>query len=188
MNHILLYIFSNFTFHLEYDTFYYSIPHEYYKQDVTLRITSSMIEVYDGHNKRIALHIRRYTGPRYITREEHMPEHHTFKAMYDRFNGTRYRSWAHSIGEHTFFVIDSLLTQARMEEQAYRSCMGILQFSREYGTSRLEAACRKAHELHSFSYSTVYNIIKNRQEQISQVELFNPVITHENLRGASSFT
>ena len=58
-------------YHLEYDTFYYSIPYEYYKQDVCLRITSSMIEVYDGHNKRIALHIRRYTGPRFNKKYEY---------------------------------------------------------------------------------------------------------------------
>jgi len=175
-------------YHLEYDTFYYSVPHEYYKQDVTLRITNSMIEVYDGHNKRIALHTRRYTGPRYVTCEEHMPDNHKFKAFYDRFDGTRYRNWARTIGEHTFNVIDSLLKRARVEEQAYRSCMGILQLTKEYGACRLEAACKKAEDLSSFSYSTVYNILKNRQEEIKQGELFNPAITHENLRGAASFS
>jgi hypothetical protein len=69
----------------------------------------------------------------------------------------------------------------------YRSCMGILQSSKEYGASRLEAACKKARELSSPSYATVYNILKNRQEQVKQGELFKPIGKHENLRGAASF-
>ena len=174
-------------YHLEYDAFYYSVPHEYYKQDVTVRITTSMIEVYDGHNKRIALHQRRYTGPRYATCTEHMPPHHQFKAMADRFDGERYRSWARSIGEHTCSVIDSLLVKAGIEEKAYRSCMGILQLTKEYGANRLEAACRRAMELSSPSYTTVHRILKNRQENAAQPELFKPVAEHENLRGAAAF-
>lgn len=175
-------------YHLEYDTFYYSVPNEYYKQNVTIRITSSMIEVFDGHCKRIALHQRRHTGPRYITCKEHMPPHHRFKAMADRFDGNRYRSWAKSIGNQTFKVIDTLLCKAGIEEKAYRSCMGILQFSKEYGTCRLEAACGRAVQLSSPCYRTVYNILKNKQEQQIQGELFMPLGQHENLRGSSSFT
>jgi len=174
-------------YHLEHDTFYYSVPHEYYKQEVTMRITASMIEVYDGHGKRIALHARRYTGPRYVTNEGHMPPRHRFKAACDRFDGQRYRQWASSIGEHTYFVIDSLLAQAGIEEKAYRSCMGILQFSKEHGWFRLEAACRKAREISSPCYRTVYNILKNRQEQAAEGEPFKAVPPHENLRGAASF-
>ena len=174
-------------YHLEYDGFYYSVPHEYYKQEVTMRITSSMIEVYDGGCKRIALHTRRYSGPRYATHKEHMPPHHRFTAMANRFNGHRYRSWASAIGEHTFYVIDTLLCKTDIEEQAYRSCMGILQSAKEYGASRLEAACKKARELSSPCYSTIYKILKNRQELVKQGELFKPIDTHENLRGAAYF-
>jgi hypothetical protein len=65
--------------------------------------------------------------------------------------------------------------------------MGILRFAREYGSWRLEAACRRAMELSSPCYKTVYNILKNRQEQGKQGELFTPVLAHENLRGAASF-
>jgi hypothetical protein len=65
--------------------------------------------------------------------------------------------------------------------------MGILQFSKEYGRWRLEAACRRALELSSPSYRTVCHLLKNRQEQGKQGELFKPVLAHENLRGAASF-
>jgi hypothetical protein len=66
--------------------------------------------------------------------------------------------------------------------------MGILQCAKKYGNNRLEASCKKAMELSSPNYSTVYNILKNRQEQAKQSDLFKPVMSHENLRGAASFT
>jgi transposase len=174
-------------YHLEYSGFYYSVSHEYYKQDVTLRITQSMIEVYDGQRTRIAVHERRYTGKRYVTLRCHMPEHHRFQYDKNRFDGNRYRSWARSIGEHTFFIIDGLLAASGIEETAYRSCMGILQCSKQYGNPRLEAACRRARELNSHSYSTVYNILKNRQENYAQAELIKATPVHENIRGPLSF-
>ena len=174
-------------YHLEFDSFYYSVPYEYYKQTVTLRSTSTMIEVYNGFNKRVALHQRRYTGPRYITCKDHMPSHHKFRAMESRFDGNRYRKWARNIGRYTFSVIDTLLCKADIEEKAYRSCMGILQFSKAYGACRLEAACGRAVELCSPNYTTVHNILKNKQEYQKQAELFMPSGQHENLRGRESF-
>jgi hypothetical protein len=116
-----------------------------------------------------------------------MPPHHQFKAMTDRFDGERYRIWARSIGEQTYFGIDTLLVKAGIEEKAYRSCMGILQCAKEYGAHRLEQACTRARELSSPNYTTVYRILKNRQENVTQPELFMPVKEHENLRGAASF-
>jgi transposase len=174
-------------YHLEYSGFYYSVPYEYYKQEVTLRITPSAIEVYNGRRTRIAVHERRYTGKRYVTRRGHMPEHHRFQYDRNRFDGNRYRSWARSIGEHTFFTIDTLLAASGIEETAYRSCMGILQCSKQYGNSWLEAACRRARELNSHSYSTVYTILKNHQEHRVTAEPVKPTPPHENVRGASSF-
>jgi transposase len=174
-------------YHLEYSGFYYSVPFEYYKQEVTLRITHSMIEVYDGRCRRIAVHERHYTGKRYVTVRNHMPANHQFQLDRNRFDGNRYRSWAASIGEHTCALIGALLSGAEIEETAYRSCMGILQCGKRYGNERLEAACKRARELNSHSYSTVYNILKNHQEQTIQMELIKPTPLHENVRGAVSF-
>jgi hypothetical protein len=84
-------------------------------------------------------------------------------------------------------VIDALLNKNQIEEQSYRSCMVILQFSKEYGTCRLEGACKRAWELSSPYYRTIYNILKNKQDLTPQGELFTPVLVHENLRPVSSF-
>jgi hypothetical protein len=176
-------------YHVEFEGFYYSVPYNYYKQKVTIKASHSVVEVYENRLKRIAIHERRYTGPRYVTERGHMPSHH--KAQYDssRFDGKRFRSWASGIGVNTFYVIDTLLCEREIEETAYRSCMGILQFSRKYGNSRLEAACSKARRLGNISYSIIINILKNNQENIPLLFETNKTVTpaHENLRGQTAF-
>jgi len=176
-------------YHLEYDGFYYSVPYRYYKQEVTMKITHSLVEVYASRLERIAIHERHFTGPRYVTERIHMPDNHQFQQDLSRFDGKRYRSWAGQIGVNTAYVIDHLLTETEIEETAYRSCMGILQFSKKEGAARLEAACRRARELGSVTYSTVKNILKNRQEDVKQEDEFSnkPTADHENVRGAKAF-
>jgi len=76
-----------------------------------------------------------------------------------------------------------------IEETAYRSCMGILQFSRKYGNLRLEAACSKARRLGNISYAVICNILKNNQENIPLLFELNQTATpaHENVRGQIAF-
>jgi hypothetical protein len=118
-----------------------------------------------------------------------MPSHHKAQHDTNRFDGKRFRSWASSIGVNTFYVIDALLKERDIEQTAYRSCMGILQFSRKTGNSRLEAACSKARRLGNISYGVICNILKNNQEDTPLLFDLNQVVTpvHENVRGQSAF-
>jgi transposase len=176
-------------YHVEYKGFYYSVPHQYYKQEVTVKATYQAIEVYADRLNRIAIHERRYTGSRYVTQRLHMPPAHQAQQDANRFDGTRLRSWASAIGVNTFYVIDSLLTEREVEQTAYRSCMGILQFSKKDGNARLEAACRKARNLGTVSYAIIKTILKNKQEDTPL--LFNEyqaaTLAHQNLRGQKAF-
>jgi transposase len=176
-------------YHVEYLGFYYSVPHQYYKQQVTIKATCHIIEVYAERLKRIAIHERRYTGSRYVTERSHMPPNHQAQQNANIFDGKRYRSWASSIGVNTFFVIDSLLKEREVQETAYRSCMGILQFSRKNGNERLEAACGKARQLGNISFAVIRNILKNNQESTPVMGESNQVVpmVHENIRGQSAF-
>jgi len=84
-----------------------------------------------------------------------MPEDHQ---KYLEWNGDRFRRWADQIGPNTRKVIDAILTSGRVEQQSYRSCMGLLRLSEKHTPQRLEAACERA-----FSYSSwpSYKSIKN---------------------------
>ena len=176
-------------YHVEYCGFYYSVPHQYYKQQVTVKATHSAIEVYADRLNRIAIHERRYTGSRYATERSHMPPNHQAQQDSNRFDGRRYRNWASAIGADTFYVIDTLLKEREVEQTAYSSCMGILQFSRKDGNVRLEAACRKARQMGNISFAVIKNILKNHQEETPLLCEFTQTATpeHENLRGQKAF-
>lgn len=84
--------------------------------------------------------------------------------------------WAKNIGVQTYAVIDNLLSSQITKEQAYRSCMGVLQCSKKYGNARLEAACTKTIAMNSGTYSTITTILKNGQDSASNV--FRIVFLH----------
>jgi transposase len=174
-------------YHVEYDDFHYSVPHELYKQLVTIRATATIIEILNDNRERVALHQRRYTGSRYVTKTNHMPSHHRHQHQVNSLNGTGYRKWARSIGEQTYAVVDSLLNSQVVEEQAFRSCMGILQCARKYGHERLEAACPKAMAMNSCTYSTIKTILKNGQDKVSLNTKELPTPLHENIRGCTAY-
>jgi transposase len=176
-------------YHVEYKGFYYSVPYQYYKRQVTIKAAYSVIEVYADRLNRIAIHERRYTGSRYVTERSHMPPAHQAQQAANRFDGKRFRSWASAIGVNTLYVIDRLLTEREVEQTAYRACMGILQCSKKNGNVRLEAACRKARNLGSISYAVIRNILTNKQEDTPLLVEAGQTVTaaHENLRGHKAF-
>jgi hypothetical protein len=104
-------------------------------------ITDKAIEVFYNH-QRIASHRRLYGKKgQYSTIAEHMPIDHQ---KYLEWNGDRFRKWSQKIGPHTNRVIESLLTSARVEQQSYKSCMGLLKLADKFSVDRLESACEKA--------------------------------------------
>jgi transposase len=174
-------------YHVEYDGFYYSVPHTLHKRQVTIRASSEIVEIINDNRERIALHVRRFIGSRYATTRSHMPKKHQHQQDLDRFDGDRYRSWAGNIGDDTAFVVNALLTAQHVEETAYRSCMGVLQMASKYGSDRLEAACGKARAMNSCTYTTVKNILQNAQDKTPPPNHAKPTPPHENLRGPASF-
>ena len=78
-------------YHISVDKQNYSVPYEYIKQKVDVRITRSTVEVFFG-GKRICSHPRLYgRANQYSTVEAHMPQNHQ---QYVQWNGDRFRKWA----------------------------------------------------------------------------------------------
>ena len=144
-----------FNYHIAVDKIYYSVPYQYIKNKVDVRVTSTTIEVFYNH-ERIASHRRLYGRPgQYATVTEHMPADHQ---KYLEWNGERFRKWADSIGINTSKAIDAILTSGRVEQQSYRSCMGLLKLADKYSPAQLEKACEKAL---SYTGKPSYKSIKN---------------------------
>ena len=119
----------------------YSVPYEYIRQRVDIRITKDTVEIFYGGN-RICSHKRLYgRAGQYSTTEDHMPQKHQ---QYIQWDGERFRKWAEKIGENTASVVSAILSGYKVEQQGYKSCMGLLKLADKYTPERLENACRKA--------------------------------------------
>ena len=87
-----------FNYHISVDGMLYSVPYEYIKKKVDVKVTDTTIEIFYNHN-RIASHHRLKGRPgQYSTITEHMPEDHQ---KYLEWNGDRFRKWAERIGINT---------------------------------------------------------------------------------------
>lgn len=144
-----------FNYHIAVDGMYYSVPHQYIKDKVDVRVTDTTIEVF-YHHDRIASHRRLHgRNGQYSTVTEHMPDDHQ---KYLEWNGDRFRRWADQIGPNTRKAVDAILTSGRVEQQSYRSCMGLLRLADKHTSQWLDKACERAL---SYSGKPSHKSIKN---------------------------
>jgi hypothetical protein len=101
-----------------------------------------------------------------------------------QFDGERYLNWAGKIGENTYFVISRILSGYKVEQQGYKSCMGILQFTKRYGNAQLEEACAYARGISSCTYTTVKNYLSKVTPALMTQQ---SVPEHENIRGSAYY-
>ena len=153
----------SFNYHIEVDGRFYSVPYEYIKRQVDVRVTRNVVEVFFA-GSRICSHVRLYDRQnKYSTQDAHMPPNHQ---QYAQWSGDRFRKWAAKIGPQTARVTNSILTGHKVEQQGYRACMALLKLSESYSAERLEAACDKAlfYTPHP-SYKAIQTILKSGQDR-----------------------
>ena len=176
-----------FNYHISVDGMLYSVPFEYIKKKVDVRVTDTTIEIFYNHN-RIASHCRlKGRKGQYSTITEHMPEDHQ---KYLEWNGGRFRKWAERIGINTYTVVNAILTSKSVEQQTYRSCMGLLKLAEKYSNATLEAACKKALTYTaSPSYKSIKNILVTGFKQLTAEtsETISTTKTHGITRGADYY-
>jgi hypothetical protein len=151
-----------FNYHIGIGEQYYSVPHEYIKKKVDVRLTHNIVEVFfDGD--RICSHVRLH-GRRgqYSAQESHMPPSHQ---KYVKWDGDRFRKWAEKSGPNTLAAVGGILAGHKVEQQGYRACMGLLKLGEQFGSDRLEKACARALDYSpNPSYKTVRLILKTGQD------------------------
>ncbi|MCL2804068.1 MAG: IS21 family transposase [Micrococcales bacterium] len=143
-------------YHIQVLTNFYSVPSTLIGKQLDVRVTSRLIEVFDGPT-RVASHTRlREVKGRYQTLPEHMPEAH--RAQSQEWSPGRFISWAGEIGPNTQAVIRAILGSKKIVEQTYRSCLGVMSLAKKTGgTRRLEDTCAKAREA---SISPSYTLVR----------------------------
>jgi len=168
-------------YHVEVEGHYYSVPYTLVKKQLDIRYSKNTVECFH-RGKRVASHVRNEQRGRHTTVKEHMPLKHQ---KYLEWTPERFKRWAKAIGPETLCFTEMLLLQRAHPQQAYRSLLGILSLGKSYGDARLEAACRRALYINSFSYRSVQSILKSG---LDHKPLPEPIgnkepVEHSNIRG-----
>jgi len=169
-------------YHVEFEHYFYSVPHTLIRQQVDVRATSRTIEVF-FKGKRIAAHQRRYGGSRYGTDPDHMPSSHR---RYAEWSPARFQRWGASIGPQTEGLIIAILASRPHPEQGFRTCLGVLKLYRAIPTMQAEAVSARAVEIGGLTCKSISALISTYKAPRHSAEPA-AVGEHANLRGKAYF-
>jgi hypothetical protein len=163
------------------DKHYYSVPYRFIGKKIKLLYSSASVEAF-YHYERIAMHKRTRGAHLYTTEDDHMASAHQFVTDWSK---DKFLGWAASIHEDVRLYIHNIFDRKRHAEQAYKSCLGILGFSRKVGNERLILACRRGLSYGIYNYNTINMILEKNMDQYED-SLFAgelPMPDHDNIRG-----
>jgi len=169
---------------LSVDKHYYSVPWQLKGKQLRIIYDERNIAVYHD-NLRVAGHSRDRKRGGYTTKSEHMPHHHNF---YASWSVEKFQNWATSIGDETLMVINHIIGSRKHPEQAFKSCIGILNLGQKNNSYDLNMACRRAWNYGRISYKDIKayleDIIRNKTKDDKNIYLFPH---HENLRSTADY-
>jgi transposase len=171
----------NIDYHVELDGHYYSVPHRLVRSEVELRVTASTVEVFAAH-QRVAVHAYSSRRGAHTTRPEHMPASHR---AHREWTPQRLIAWGERIGVATAALVRWQMEHRPHPEQGYRACLGLQRLARQFGATRLEAACTRALSIRSPTYRSVASILAAGldREPLQPAAAQASLPLHENLRG-----
>jgi transposase len=173
----------NIDYHVEFEKHFYSVPYELIHQEVRIRASERMVEIFhQSQSQAVALHLRSRVPGRYSTQIAHMPLNHQKAA---EWTPERLLRWADEIGPQTRQLIGSILATRQHPQQAFRSCLGILRLSSQHPHAQMEIACQRAGEAKTLNYQGVKALLELLPPTSSSQN--DPLPTHENIRGNSYY-
>jgi len=175
-----------FNYHVELreDRHYYSVPWQFKGKRVRVIYDDRIVAIYYD-NIRIAQHKRDRVPNKYTTLHTHMPADHR---NYAEWSPERFIRWARSIGGNVAEIIKVVLKSRKHPEQAFKTCMGILNLVKEHGPDRLEKACEKALNFGFYSYRRIKNILdRGLEEDLFSEQKEHSISLHENVRGSKYY-
>ncbi|MBW6065490.1 IS21 family transposase, partial [Planococcus sp. CP5-4] len=147
--------------HVQEDYNFYSVPYEYVREDVDVRITADVIELYFKY-VRIASHPRkRKSEDSYATNLDHLPDHHR---RYLDHNPENNRKWAKEIGPNMERLVEHIL-KTNVEKKALNILNGLRNTASKKTSTELEAATKTLLEISSHPTVAVLKSILARQKK-----------------------
>ena len=148
---------------------------------VEVRITDTTVEILHK-GSRIASHARSPVPHRHTTITEHMPSAHR---RYAEWTPARMMGAAAKIGPATIALVEAIMKAKPHPEQGFRSCLGIINLVRTYGSERVEAASRRGNDIGATTYGSIKSILQNGLDKAyaNSKAPDGPPIRHANIRG-----
>lgn len=169
-------------YHVVLDGHYYSVPNRLIQEEVTVRRTASIVEIFH-RRERVASHVRSHVVGGTTTDPAHQPEAHRAWAAQ---SPERYQAWAITIGPYALMVIDHQFSASKHAALALKACSGLQVMAKAYGHARFEAACGEAVRIKSPTRKSIRSLLQNRLEQrgrdVSGVKQ-GKLPLHGNVRG-----
>ena len=171
---------AHIDYHVDVEGSFYSVPYRFIKEKVDVWYSKSTVEIYHK-GERIATHPRSYRKGYASTLEEHMPPNHKYHK--ERWNPGRIINWASSIGFNTARLMKAIMESRKHPVQGYRSCIAILNLSKNFSNEELDKACGKACEIKAYTTKSVESILKNKLYIEKPEKDTETLKKHENVRG-----
>ena len=162
-------------YHVAFEGHYYSVPHTLVGQEVQIRATERMLEIFHK-GQQVAIHPLSSQQGRFSTSADHMPSHHRFILNQD---SDFFLREAAKIGPQTAAFVTAVLRSRPFPQQAFRTCLGILDLARKYLPAQLETACQHLLSAHLLTYKD----LKAELEHLTRDIPVQPLPAHENVRG-----
>ena len=139
--------------HVSYDLNYYSVPHQFVHQQVTVKSDTKLIRIYK-ENQQIAMHpVNDQNQGEYVTQADHLPLEKARKSH------EYYLQRCQQVGPH----LVELMEQMRIQNYNdwHRPISGIIRLAKTYGNQIVDQACQRALQFNSIKYQTVKSICKS---------------------------
>jgi hypothetical protein len=144
------------------------------------------VEAFSEHEL-IAVHVRHFGKDKYIQNNDHLASWHKYPT---EWNPEKFIADATLIGEAVAVYIKKVLSRNEYPEKNYRACLGIINYKKRVGETRLINACKRADSYNVYSFSIIERILKSKADFIlPEDEEYPPAGTdnnmplHDNIRG-----
>jgi len=170
------------------DKSYYSVPYRYIGHRTAIEATATTIEVY-YNRQRIAVHKRNPAKGAYNTIKDHLSSTHQH---YADWSPEYFENKARHHGEYVAKCVSHIIANVPHPEIGYKRIMGLIQLYKNFGSKRLNNACKKALELDIVSYKRIENMLKNNMDKHSLLyqsleDETTHIPNHDNVRGSSTY-
>jgi len=174
-------------YHIVANKHFYSVPYQLVGEQVDVRLSQTTVEIL-YKNRRVASHKRSYVEGGYTTNPEHMPASHR---AHLEWTPSRIIAWAKKTGPATAALVEKIMRSRPHPEMGYRSCIGIIRLSKQYGSERIEAAAVRALACDVKSYKSVKSILDSGLDRVPSGDDEAASLTlpfHSNIRGSEYYS